>query len=59
MTLDIFFSFAEGLACKLTKYVLKTQENTFKHTIKEFAERYEPNGMTVLFMVSGPAEKQT
>jgi hypothetical protein len=46
MTLDIFQ--AEGLkAWQIDEICLEDPRNTLKHTIKEFAERYEPNGMTV------------
>ena len=57
MTLDIFQ--AEDLkAWQIDEICLEDPRNTLTHTIKEFADRYEPNGMTVFIYGDATSKKQ-
>jgi phage terminase large subunit len=57
MTLDIFQ--AEGLkAWQIDEICLEDPRNTLKHTIDEFADRYDPNGMTIFIYGDATSRKQ-
>lgn len=56
MTLDIWQ--AEDLkAWQIDEICLEDPQNTLKHTVKEFARRYPPNGMTVFVYGDATSKK--